>query len=98
MALVRCKVCGVERAVGFMPPATCGLALIPASVGVLLSAVVGWPTLGFWAMLNVPVCVVVLAVLHFVPWTIEYLLVARRGCPSCGEHGCHFPHTRGFGA
>jgi len=98
MALVSCNACGVERAVGFMPAASCGLALIPALAGAILSAVFGWRSYGAWVLLlPVPVFAAILAALHYVPWTFEYLLVVRRPCPSCGERGCSFPYTKGSG-
>jgi len=108
MAIVRCNTCGHKAVVGCMPTATCGVLVI-AGLGVgaaiaggfaaplLLREVAGW--------LRTP-CLIGIFILggigglfamHYIPWTIEWLIAKCNRCPECGNRDWSFPYTEGFG-
>src|SRR5687768_13968233 len=98
MALTRCKRCGTEIAVGWMPTASCGMLLIPPLAWAIMLPFVLWDRIGWWSLtLPVPTFFVVAIAIHFVPYTIEYALAFRRRCPNCGARRWSYPFTRGFG-
>src|SRR6185295_3549655 len=98
MAYVRCKACRYQLYTGFMPASTCGLLILPALLITLAVSVLAWRIWGWWSLI-VPVPMIFLALLavHFVPWTIEYLMICWRRCPECGERRWSYPFTQGFG-
>ncbi len=107
MALVRCRVCGFEAAVGCMPTASCGLLLIPgigiggtvafALVRRLMAGVSVW--LGLPSAILAGVIGSVLGVLVFlaVAGGLEWILAMCHRCPECQSRSWSFPFTRGFG-
>ncbi len=107
MALIACKNCDFEAAIGCMPTTTCGvLVTVGMSSGVLLGWEIGgfiWERYGMiWeisagaAGMVAGTFILVWAV-HFIPWTVEYLLAHLQKCPECGSRRWRFPFTRGFG-
>ena len=84
---------------GCTPTVSCGLLLNPALAGAVLSAVFGWRGPGAWALLlSTPAFVVILAILQYVPWTLELFFGGLRRCPDRGAQGRSFPCTQGFRA
>jgi hypothetical protein len=98
MALIRCKACDAQFSVGLMPNSSCGILLIPAILAAFLSLPIGWH---FWSwaslLLPIPTFVGTLILIHFIPWSIEYLLVCWRKCPKCSARKWSYPFTQGFG-
>lgn len=35
--------------------------------------------------------------IHYLPWSLEWLLAMSRRCPECGARNWSFPFTEGFG-
>ena len=107
MAITRCKHCGRKRDVGCMPTASCGVLAIlgivcgacfaSTVVGVVLSQNPSWPR----DAVRVGACVLGgimgLFGIHYVPWTVEWLIAMCRPCPDCGKRRWSYPFTEGFG-
>jgi uncharacterized protein (DUF983 family) len=106
MAIVKCNNCGHKASVGFMPTTTCGMLLIlpmgAAVAGAIIATETAWPSWG-WLSLLVPapvfaaIFLVAACAVHYLPWTLEYLLVCWRKCPKCGKCRWSYPFTEGFG-
>ncbi len=98
MAWYKCKNCGEEVTFGWMPTATCGLLLVPAVAAALVSPIIGWARLHWFALLlPVPAFFVVMFVTVYVPQELEWLCVHWHRCSNCGRHRWSQPYTRGFG-
>lgn len=98
MAMYKCKNCGEEVAFGWMPTASCGLLLVPAFAVALVSPLVAWARLHWFALLlPVPAFFGVLFVTAVVPEQIEWLCLHFCRCPKCRERRWSQPGSRGFG-
>jgi len=97
MALVRCKSCGTTLATGCMPTATCGLLLLPALLLAAILPLLLWSRLRWYALLlPVPVFFATVLAIHVIPYTIEYLCVLPRPCPTCRARRWSFPFHPGL--
>jgi hypothetical protein len=107
MALVKCRDCDYETRVGCMPTATCGvLMLFGLSAGAGLAGILAARLLSTYSLwIRIPGAVVGFIIggiagvygVHFVPWTVEWLMAMCRRCPECGKRKWSYPFTRGFG-
>jgi hypothetical protein len=100
--LYRCLSCEEEIEFGWLPPATCGLFFFyPLATGVgyaLLITFYLWGWLGDWALLAaLPLAVVCVFVLGWIPSAVEYLRVRRHPCPKCGRKHWSRGYISGFG-
>jgi hypothetical protein len=72
--------------------------LLPGVTFAVVSGVVGWRYLQWWAvLLPVPVFFLTLLAVYFIPHTVEWLTAFLRRCPRCGSRRWSYPYTRGFG-
>ena len=106
MALVKCKNCGYQGRVGFMPTTSCALLLLP---GILIAVPMEIRTFAFFKnghpFLTIAAAIVCAAVgfligvvaVHYIPWSVEWFISKRRDCPECGVRDWTYPFTEGFG-
>ena len=89
-----------------MPTTSCGLLLVlpvgAAGAAAVIATGRAWPAWGWLSLLlPLPVFAATFFVgafaVHYVPWTLEYLLVCWRKCPECGARRWSYPFTEGFG-
>jgi hypothetical protein len=67
------------------------------STAVLLTFLLSGPV-GWWAgLLSVPLLLGSVAAALFLPGLVEYFLVRRHSCPTCGARDWSRGYTRGFG-
>jgi hypothetical protein len=106
MALVKCKYCGYKGSVGFMPTSTCGMLLIPGFVVAVFISFHAFRILKNYHVVFSIVAAVVAAVaafiicvlaIHYIPWTLEWLIAMAHKCPECGKRKWSYPFTEGFG-
>ena len=107
MALVKCKNCGHKGEVGCMPTATCGLLTVAglaigASLATGITSNLVKESATFVRILSWILGFIVCGVagifgIHYIPWTLEWVLAMCHQCPECGKRKWSFPFTEGFG-
>ncbi len=104
--IYQCKMCNMERGMGFLPGATCGIYFFPLMTfaAVLILKVIPQGHLnglGWWWVVGVPVLLVVAFIggyiLDLALSLVEWILVHIARCPHCGGRRWSWGFTRGFG-
>ena len=89
-----------------MPTSTCGMLSAPGFVAAVFMSFHTFPIFkNYHDVFNI-VAAVVAAVavfitcifaVHFIPWTLEWLIAMAHKCPECGKRKWSYPFTEGFG-
>ncbi len=89
-----------------MPIGTCGMLLIP---GIVVAVPVGMLTFDILKQYHILLglaggivagiagFIIGTLVVHYIPWTLEWLIAMARRCPECGKKKWSYPFTEGFG-